>query len=240
MSDSYDNGYAESRERFERDTAEHEMTVLHDDGLYRHIRFQAPGTSFYYYDLVTWPGHLVICGDMGDYHFARLRDMFTFFGAGAASTINPHYWGEKLQGTRPGREGAMTYSEGVFHAVVIDWFEQQTGLRASNGTIASWAVDDEAPNCLVDQWTVGTALALSRALEADVLEGGFEFDTSHERGARDAMETFEFPTRDGLWRMHDVWEYNLRDYDGSFLWACWAIVRGIERYRAAVSAEVAA
>lgn len=26
--------------RFARDTAQHEMTVLHDDGLYRHLRFQ--------------------------------------------------------------------------------------------------------------------------------------------------------------------------------------------------------
>lgn len=47
----------EARERFDVDVAEHKMTVLRDEGLYRHLRFQKPGTSCYYFDLVTWPGH---------------------------------------------------------------------------------------------------------------------------------------------------------------------------------------
>ena len=29
-------------ERFKRETAGHQMTVLHDDGLYRHLRFMNP------------------------------------------------------------------------------------------------------------------------------------------------------------------------------------------------------
>jgi hypothetical protein len=77
---SYHEQVAKSRERFEQETAEHEMTVLRDDGLYRHLRFQRPGTSIYWFDLVTWPGRLVICGDCGDLMFSRLRDMFEFFG----------------------------------------------------------------------------------------------------------------------------------------------------------------
>ena len=48
----------EAAEAFARDTADHQMTVLHDDGLYRHLRFirmaeQEDGTrkptSFYWY-----------------------------------------------------------------------------------------------------------------------------------------------------------------------------------------------
>ena len=54
-----------SRERFAKDTATHAMTILRDDGLYRHLRFKRPNTSSYYFDIITWPGYLAITGDMG-------------------------------------------------------------------------------------------------------------------------------------------------------------------------------
>ena len=41
---------------FAEDVAEHELTVRRDDGLYRHLRFQKPGTWIYGFDLITWPG----------------------------------------------------------------------------------------------------------------------------------------------------------------------------------------
>lgn len=78
-------------------TRNHQMTVLRDDGLYRHIRFAKPGTGIWRFDLVTWPGHLVITGDLEDFHFARIPDMFEFF-RNPVGYINPHYWAEKLQG----------------------------------------------------------------------------------------------------------------------------------------------
>lgn len=91
--------------RFKGDTDKHEMTVLHDDGLYRHLRFKEPGTSTYYFDLVTWPGYLTISGDMGCYTFARIEDMFGFF-----SNSGPDYWAEKIQGSGYVQE----YSERLF------------------------------------------------------------------------------------------------------------------------------
>src|SRR5580692_6155935 len=91
-------------ECFQRDTANHEMTVLHDDGLYRHLRFMQVITdeltgkqsrsSFYWFDLVTWPGNLVINGDMETFAFARSDDMFGFF---RGDRINPGYWAEKVR-----------------------------------------------------------------------------------------------------------------------------------------------
>lgn len=86
------NAIEDARARFERDTAQHQMTVLHDDGVYRHIRFQSPATGIYWYELVTWPGRLTFAGDMGTWAFARLPDMFEFF----TGPINPTYWGEKI------------------------------------------------------------------------------------------------------------------------------------------------
>jgi len=106
------------RERFEGETAEHQMTVLRDDGLYRHLRFQKPGTWTYGFDLVTWPGYLAIVGDCGDYVFSRVRDMVEFFEADNGR-INPQYWAEKLQAPKP--DAAMRYSEQKFTARVAEW-----------------------------------------------------------------------------------------------------------------------
>lgn len=53
--------------------------MLHEDGIYRHIRFRQPGTMCMHFDLITWPGYLCYTGDMGTYVFTRLADMFEFF-----------------------------------------------------------------------------------------------------------------------------------------------------------------
>ena len=107
---------AETARRFQADTAKHEMTVLHDDGLYRHLRFKAPQTGFYWFDLVTWPGCLAINGDMDSFTFSRTEDMFTFF---RGSRINPQYWAEKV---RAGRD-IRRYSEDLFKQLVTEAIE---------------------------------------------------------------------------------------------------------------------
>lgn len=98
-------------------TRNHRMTVLREEGLYRHIRFAEPGTGIWRFDLVTWPGHLVITGDLEDFHFARIEDMFEFF-RNPVGYINPQYWAEKLRG--PVR--SMSFSQDVFKRLVYDHF----------------------------------------------------------------------------------------------------------------------
>ena len=98
--------------RFTRDTAGHQMTVLHDDGLYRHLRFRRPDRSSYWFDLITWPGSLVVNGDCGSFMLARLDDMFEFF---RGSQINPQYWAEKV---RCGE--ATAYSAARFRRLVTE------------------------------------------------------------------------------------------------------------------------
>lgn len=112
MTDYRTQAEKDAAERFKNDTANHEMNVLHDDGLYRHLRFKAPEHGFYWFDIVTWPGSLAIRGDMDGYMFTRLTDMFEFFrGKG----INPGYWAEKLEG---GRDSAMSYDQDSFERQV--------------------------------------------------------------------------------------------------------------------------
>lgn len=70
------------------------LTVHKDDGLYRHLTIKHPDNSFDSFNIMTWPGYLSYNGDMGDFTFSRLNDMFQFFrGKGP----NPDYWYEKLQ-----------------------------------------------------------------------------------------------------------------------------------------------
>ncbi|MBN7332416.1 hypothetical protein [Mycobacteroides abscessus] len=98
-------------------TRDHQMTVLRDDGLYRHVQFAKPGTGIWRFDLVTWPGHLVITGDLEDFHFARIPDMFEFFRK-PVGYINPSYWSEKLCG--PQRYDS--FSPDVFKRHVYEYF----------------------------------------------------------------------------------------------------------------------
>lgn len=98
-------------ERFARDTAKHELTILHDDGLYRHLRFRSPKSSEYWFDLVTWPGTLAIRGDMDSFMFAREVDMFDFM---RREQPNPQYWAKKEQTGAPTKQ----FSEELFRQAV--------------------------------------------------------------------------------------------------------------------------
>lgn len=99
--------------------SEHEMTVLLDEGVYRHLRFKSPKNSFYWFDLITWPGHLVVGGDIQHYMFARVHDMFNFF-SGKIGHINPGYWSEKLLAPRE----CSTYSVDEFRRQVTEHWEE--------------------------------------------------------------------------------------------------------------------
>lgn len=96
MSLTYEQEMEKLDARFKDDTAGHELKVIKDDGLYRHLRGGQPGTVVYSFHVLTWPGYLCICGDMGTFVFARIEDMFKFFESDHGR-INPQYWSEKLQ-----------------------------------------------------------------------------------------------------------------------------------------------
>ncbi|MFD4111599.1 hypothetical protein ACFWWU_36410 [Streptomyces sp. NPDC058650] len=91
--------YDEARRQFRSETTEHELTILHEDGVYRHLRVAKPGTGMWHWDIITWPGYLTIVGDIGDgYTFKRELDMFTWFSTRGVEPydINPSYWRQKL------------------------------------------------------------------------------------------------------------------------------------------------
>lgn len=200
-------------ERFQKDVDSHEMEVLHDDGLYRHLRFSNGGSSIYQFNITTWPGYLCISGDMGCFVFSRVRDMFGFFrGEDGQLGINPGYWMEKVQagaGSEVAREICTEWDEEDFRAEIRKRFDDY--------------VEDEE----LDE---AAAAELWSEIEDEVLE-----ETDLEAVAmRNAMEfrhdDFEFT---------DFFEVRCTKYTFRYLWCCWAIVWGIGVYDKAKEAEAA-
>lgn len=190
----------------------HELTVKHDDGLYRHLLCKSPDSSIYWFEILTWPGSLALRGDIGEgFIFSRVPDMFEFF---RGKHINPTYWSEKLAG---GRNRVKVYSEDVFRRNVWDHVRSHTWGRPVPG--------------------------LAKAVQAHFFGPDAAYNLDYESEAREALDSFEYhgPNQKPF-RFEETWEWDLRDWDWPFLWACHAIVWGIARYdeaRAAVGTVAA-
>lgn len=102
----------DNKKDFLRNIAEHEMFVLMDSGIYRHIRFKKKSNNSYWFDLVSLPGLLCITGDMGTFSFRRAEDMFEFFRQGRG--INPGYWGEKCVAAAVNNGRPNEHHKGVY------------------------------------------------------------------------------------------------------------------------------
>jgi hypothetical protein len=189
---------------FLKDVSRHEMTVIRDDGLSRHVRFKRPGTMCMHFDLLTWPGYLCYTGDMGTYVFRRLDDMFEFFRRGPfdrAFQIDRRYWAEKLEAADR-CDGVKEFSIDVFKAEVRDFFEQAT-------------TDDE-------DWPSARCGELWEQIEADVLDRAED-----EHAAWVSLRDFSW----GGFRFED-WERDCKEYTHRFQWCCFALEWAIGVYDA--------
>jgi hypothetical protein len=82
-----------AKARFRADTAEHVLTeVRPSDGVYRHLRFGKPDSGVYGVQIITWPHHLCVVGDMGEWLWRQDRDVLAKF-----SGDSPDYWAGKLR-----------------------------------------------------------------------------------------------------------------------------------------------
>ncbi len=214
---------ADVQRRFLKDTAEHQLTVLRDDGLYRHLRFRKPGTGCYGFDIVTWPGYLAISGDMGAAMFTRLPDMFEFFRTDAqdpsgtsAPYINPGYWSEKcVANDGPKKE----FCRELLTSLMLDRVQDY---------LADF-YDDEEHGAGPD-W----AGALWEELQEDV----YYVETTSDAIQR--LDQFKpDDSRYNSFRFVDVWEdaSRLEAYTFHFLWRLYAISHAVRAYDGARAAR---
>lgn len=239
--------YPEIAARFARETAGHEMKVLHDDGLYRHLRFRNPKGSAYGFDLITWPGVLHIRGDMANsYTFSRMTDMFQFFRLvpGTDRGINPQYWSQKLD---CGPRGVRKYEQDLFEAqvkeYVVDaikggWVPRGIGKAVYEEILNSGCLDSEhEARRLLDNFEYGAGWRAECSCKdwADVesYADGMLWELRH----RDTEGTHKVEIKKvSGFTFDDTWEWDFTDYDWSFLWACHAIQWGIRQYDAVKAA----
>lgn len=233
---SFDQRAQDVFERFTRETAGHEMTVLHDDGLYRHVRFMNPKSSGYWFDLMTVPGMLVFCGDGDSFVFRRIPDMFEFF-RGRVGRINPHYWSEKLAAD-PG--SVMVYDQELFEQQVKEHVAEAIMDRSAPRGISravkemlddgdiSWegGARRELEQFEYSAYRASCWCGVNELLTDDVDATAWGYEHARETDSRHGAKVEPL----GCFTFDDTWEWEFKDYHWWFLWACHAIVWGIAQY----------
>lgn len=194
---------------FLRDVASHTMSIVRDDGVYRHLIFQRPENSWLHrFEIVTWPSALCIRGDVGTYVFSRTQDMFGFFRHPTKDDelyINDGYWSEKLIASDcSGRhgDGVMRYDPDLFIDAVKRRYVGHVRDRMRG-------MPDERKS-------------LRLALDEDVLF----YANDSEIEARRAADAFEHKG----FTLTDFWETDLREYTTNFIWCLYAIAWSIRQY----------
>lgn len=246
--------YPEIAARFARETAKHEMTVLHDADGYRHLRFGQAG-GWYTFDLLTWDHRLVVTGGV---HFMfslyPTVDLFEMFRRTAlVGDINPGYWQEKVVA---GREGVEDFSDELLR-------------REINETVRTWTED------LSDDKAEALRAAVEEHFFGEMTDYNVEYESEAQRALHDFMHDQHYQAscacgkteRFDSWWDADQWkkkhlanpatphpekrpvsihqagyqfedwsEWRLRDFSWQFLWACHAIRWGIAQYDAVKAA----
>lgn len=208
-----------TEQRFLEYVAQHQMTILRDDGVNRHVRFKKPESSDMFFDLITWPGCLCYTGDMGTYVFRRLEDMFEFFRNdrehlhlkdGKTLAINLGYWGEKLEALDK-CDGYKGYSEEKFKRII-------------NEIVDEYIEENEWPVHGIK------AISLRDAVSSEVLH-----DCETQQDAYESARDFN---HDGF-EFRDFWERDITEYSYRFIWCCYAMAWGIQQYDSAKEKKAA-
>ena len=196
----------EARRNFAKDIERHVITVRKDDGLYRHLRMARPDTNNMSYSVITWPGHLAYCGDMGCFVFSRIEDMFAFFRPDTeVPYINLGYWSEKIEAADR-NDGYRKFSPTLFEKAVKEQLED---------FIKSYGLDDGSDG--------GVAAELRERLKDEVLA-----HSDNEGAAYAAALGFEDHDGDNVFQQFG--ETNCREYTYRYVWCCMAVVHAIQVY----------
>lgn len=195
------NAEDKTKERFIRDIKNHKMEVLLDNGLYRHLKF-SDGTVNMAFNIITVPGRLWYCGDMGSYTFCRLVDMFELFRSSkpGGPHINPSYLAQKVESID--RDGIDDYSPGETKSLVLEHCRDNEWPQEAIDALINEIGFSEDPSDVIVQL------------------GNFEYEFEGDE-ERD-MEAFTLGD--------ECYEFICREYTFRFLWCCCAVVWGIDQY----------
>ncbi|MBU2968770.1 hypothetical protein KO527_05330 [Pseudoalteromonas sp. C2R02] len=201
------------KERFLKDIENHKMTVMQDNGLYRHLNF-SKGSINQHFNLITYPDHLVISGDMGTFIFKRTEDMFKFFRSDELG-INTGYWDEKLQ--------AISRWAGLKE------FDQELVEESIKNRVNDICANIEEYFFDYKGDEYKTCKEFEEAFRQEV-SSHFEYKDLDQHRHTSEIEDFESFIIADL-DFTDAWEwFNSEKYTIQYLWCCFAIVWGIQQY----------
>ncbi len=194
-----------TKESFLNDVKNHEITILKDDGLYRHICMSKGSFDQKYY-IITFPGGLLFTGDMGTYEFERTEDMFSFFRTGISDNgdigINSAYWAEKCKSESVFGNGIREFSPEHFKEnVKFFWEEYFTDKETTEAKEVWEEINSSILNCEDAEWDCVASL---NNFSTYGIKTDFDFG--------------------------DFWESSVDLKTYNFLWCLYAIVFAIKMY----------
>ncbi|KDN86770.1 hypothetical protein [Kitasatospora cheerisanensis] len=214
------NAEQQSKERFAADAKDHVLTVLHDDGLYRHLRARSPKTSdYYWFELITAPGTLIFRGDGESFVFARLPDMFEFFRS-PSGRVNPSYWAEKLTSDR---DSVKAFDEDRFvrrvkeytvGAIRDGWAPRGIGRAVTRFLSEVDTTSEVAARAELEEfefggkWVASCDCGAGKEFSADGCVAAALWAGTHRRKGHNPVAREE-----QAFRFEDSWEWDFREYD---------------------------
>ncbi|MGR3970060.1 hypothetical protein [Shewanella sp. 1180_01] len=205
-----------TRTTFLNDVAEHQLTILKDDGVFRHMVL-SQGSFEHRFEITTWPQHLCISGDMGCYVFSRVQDMFSFFRQSDDDWgVNASYWEEKVLAE------CKTDGTREFDAKEADQRLEQ---------FLQWFIEGLDPTNEEDAEAISSATNAVKEFTQN--RENAEWDVVYRLNNWDEEEAGGM-TLDDFW---DGWK-DLFTY--RFIWCCFAIVFAIRQYDEATQSKEAA
>lgn len=211
-----------TKQLFLSDVQDHKLTILRDDGLYRHIRMARPNSGYESFNIITWPGYLCYTGDMGTYVFTRIADMFEFFRPDSRTPlrildgIDRRYWAEKVEGSD--KHGGVT--EFDFERFILEVKRRRLALIRERGRDLDKEQRRELWDGITDEVIEPIDQHQSESMAYHYVND-FQFIKSHSGYSPSRSDYFSLDTSD--------WP-SCQSYTFRFEWCCHALRWAIAHY----------
>ena len=206
----------------------HQLTILKDDGIYKHLKFRKPDTSDTYFDLMFFPNHAVIVGDMGAWSFSRVEDMMRFFRGDSLENIDFGYWKEKV-------ESCSRFGAGNSNSPFSN-FDFETFKESVIEYVDDYFTDSSREESEIDE------------LKEDINDNVFNQISPYSgcKGldfkAYEVLNDYSFDMGDypnaHIFQFEDIGDIGFTKVTPYFLFACFAMRWGIQQYDKTVDSTI--
>lgn len=188
---------------FLADVSNHNVILLKDDGVHRCLEVRSHKSLIDSYSIVTYPGGLLFTGDRGSYVFEATQDMFNFFA-------------DDLSNNKGNLDIRPNY-----------WSEKLVACccyanNSEKGKVFTYNAFKKGLKDYVLDYTdsMTTAHPIVTRILGDIGE-------VHEHNYLELLSSYSCDEVD----FTDFFEVDCTEYCPRYIWACYAIVWAIKKYR---------